>query len=273
MIDLHMHTWRCRHAEGTPEEYVRAAAARGVRTIAFTEHLPLAPCLAARVPGAERYAMPAEELPSYVTEVREASRLGEGLGVEVLLGIEIDAVPDALDHARAVLQTLPVDIVLGSIHFGDDWAFDDPARTDRYAEWDIADLWERYFADVAAAAASGVADVVAHADLVKKFCFRPVGPVGSLYRQTARSLASSGVAVEVNTAGLRKPCQELYPAQELLDELFAAGVPVTVGSDAHRPSEVGAGWNEARAALMAAGYRSVLVFRQRVPEEVPLDGL
>jgi histidinol-phosphatase (PHP family) len=81
------------------------------------------------------------------------------------------------------------------------------------------------------------------------------------------------VAVEVNTAGLRKPCQELYPAQELLDELFAAGVPVTVGSDAHRPSEVGAGWNEARAALMAAGYRSVLVFRQRVPEEVPLDGL
>ena len=273
MIDLHMHTWRCRHADGAPNEYVRAAAARGVGTIAFTEHLPLAPSLARRVPGAEGYAMPAEELPTYVAEVEEAARLGRTLGVEVLLGIEVDAVPDALGHARDLLTTLSVDIVLGSVHFVDDWAFDDPARTERYAEWDITELWQRYFAEVAAAAASGVADVIAHADLVKKFCFRPPGPVDALYRETARSLASSGVAVEVNTAGLRKPCRELYPAQGFLNELFAAGVPVTVGSDAHRPEDVGAGWDEARTALLAAGYRSVVVYRQRVPEEVALDGL
>ena len=273
MIDLHVHTWRCRHACGEPEEYVRAAAERGVRTLAFTEHLPLAPELAALVPGAEKYAMPAEELPAYVADVSSARELGETLGVEVLLGIEADLVPPAVEHARATIARYSFDIVLGSIHVIDDWAFDDPDRVSRYAEWDIEDLWERYFAELGAAAATGAADVIAHADLVKKFRYVPTTPLDDLYRRVADTLAGTGVAVEVNTAGLRKPCAELYPAPALLAELHRAGVPVTIGSDAHDPADVGAGRDEALAALRAVGYRSVVVYRQRVPEEVGLDEL
>ena len=273
MIDLHVHTWRCRHAEGHAPDYVRAACARGVSTLAFTEHLPLAPTLAASVPGADGYAMPAAEFPLYVEEVREAAELGRGLGVEVLLGVEVDAVSVALDHAREVVARWPFDIVLGSVHFIDGWAFDDPARTDGYAAWDIRELWERYFDDVVRAARAGIADVIGHVDLVKKFGARPDGPLNSVYRSLARELAAAGVAVEVNSAGLRKPCAELYPAQAVLEELFRAGVPCTIGSDAHAPGEVGAGLDAARAALAAAGYRSVLVFRNRVAEEVGIDEL
>jgi len=271
VIDLHVHTFRCRHAEGTPSEYVRAAATRGVGTVAFTDHLPLAPAVVELVAGAEKYAMPATELPVYISEVAEAAELGQELGVEVLCGIEVDAVSSALDHASAILESYPFDIVLGSVHFIDDWAFDDPSRRDRYAEWRPEDLWERYFGDLAWAAASGIADVMAHADLVKKFCFVPEGPQDALYEQTAALLRSAGVAVEVNTAGLRKPCQELYPAPAFLKALQRAGVPVTVGSDAHSPHEVGAGWSEAISALREAGYKSMLVFRGRTPEEVALD--
>ena len=273
MIDLHVHTWRCRHAEGAAEDYVRTAAERGVRTLAFTEHLPLPPALAMNVPVAEGYAMPAGELPEYVAEVHAAASVGAGIGVEVLLGVECDVVPAGIDYAREAIAQYPYDLVLGSVHFIDDWAFDDPDRATRYGEWRIDELWERYFGDVIAAAKSGVADVMAHADLVKKFCHRPDGPVDHLYVSAAEALRQAGLAVEVNTSGLRKPCRELYPAQDFLVELRRAGVPVTVGSDAHTPADVGAGGAEAVSALRGAGYRSVLVFRGRVAEEVGLDDL
>jgi histidinol-phosphatase (PHP family) len=273
MIDLHVHTWRCRHAEGTPNEYVRAAAAAGVRTIAFTEHLPLAPELAATVPGAEGYAMPREEFDEYLGDVAAAAELGETIGVEVLSGIEIDAVPHALGHARELCAEHRFDMVLGSVHFIDGWAFDDPSRRDGYAEWDTGALWERYFSEVVRAARTADVDVMAHVDLVKKFGVWPTGPTGDMYSSLASDLADAGVAVEVNTAGLRKPCAEIYPGSELLTELRRAGVPATIGSDAHRPAEVGAGAAEAVAALKDAGYRSVVVFRDRRPVEVGIDEL
>lgn len=273
MIDCHVHTERCRHAGGCAVDYVRAAAARGIETLTFTEHLPLAPAIAERVEGAEGYAMPAHELADYHAEVARAAVLGRELGVEVLLGCEADLVPLGVDHARELIAAYPYDLVLGSVHFVGDWAFDDPDRTDGYADWDIRELWERYFADLAEAARTGLADAIAHPDLVKKFCFRPEGDLTGLYRDLAGALASAGVAVEVNSAGLRKPCAELYPGPELLRELSAAGVPATVGSDAHAPEEVGAGLTQAVIALKEAGYRSVVVFRGRQPVEVGIDEL
>lgn len=273
MIDLHVHTWRCRHAEGAADEYVIAAADRKVSTIAFTEHLPLPPSLAARIPGAHDYAMPPEELPEYVWEVSRAAALGDELGVEVLLGVECDIVAEGIAHARESVAQYPFDVVLGSVHFIDDWAFDDPTRVDRYDEWRIDELWTRYFDDLIAAARSGVADVMAHADLVKKFCGAPNGSVDHLYANASDALREAGVAVEVNTAGLRKPCKELYPGLPFLKALSAAGVPVTIGSDAHAPDDVAAGAPQAVSALRSAGYRSVLVFRGRVAEEVGLDEL
>ncbi len=276
LIDMHIHTWRCRHAVGTVDEYVRAAVARDIRTMAFTEHLPLNRGLTDRIPGATAYAMPSEELPEYLAEVRDAVALGEELGVEVLLGVEVDLDVLSMPGARETvsqLENADLDLVLGSVHFIDDWAFDDPARTERYDEWRIEDLWDRYFTDVIAVASAGIVDVIAHADLVKKFTRAPAGRAPQLYREAAAAFAEAGVVVEINSAGLRKPCAEVYPSPGFLNELRAAGVPVTIGSDAHAPTEVGVGLDVAVAAAREAGYRSVSVFRQRIREEVPIDAL
>jgi histidinol-phosphatase (PHP family) len=267
MIDLHMHTSRCGHASGTPEEYVRAATAAGVSVLCFTDHLPLP----ADTPHALQYAMPAEQLSGYVAEIRAlaAATAADG-GPEVLVGIEADWIEGRQDEIRHMCEESALDMVLGSVHFVDGWAFDDPDLTDRYAEWDIDELWDRYFATLSAAAASGLFDVMAHPDLVKKFGYLPSVDPTPWYERTAEALAAAGVAFEVNTAGLRKPCGELYPAPGFLRAAARLGVPVTCGSDAHRPDEVGAGLDAARDALLEAGYRSLVVFRGRVPEEVPL---
>ncbi len=271
MIDLHTHTWRCRHGSGTASEYLDAARAAGIVVLAFTEHLPLSPKLIASDSSAASYAMPEAELPDYVEEVlalKERSA-AEG-GPEVLLGIEADLHPGNEEHVGRLLQQHPFDVVLGSVHYVDAWAFDDPDRQDGYAAWDMMALWERYFADVGAAAQTGLIDVLGHLDLIKKFGYVPHNGLGELYSRTAEVISASGVTVEMNTAGLRKPCAELYPGPALLAELATRGVPLTVGSDAHVPDDVGAGWAEARHALADVGVTALSVFRRRRREEVSL---
>lgn len=265
MIDTHVHTARCRHAEGEAAEYVAAAVKRGVTILGFSDHLPLPETFDSG------YAMPREELPSYVADVLAArEQAAASGGPEVLLGVESDWLPDHLDHVRELTEAFEFDFVVGSVHFLDGWAFDDPALRHRYDEWDPDELWARYFAELERAATSGLYDVMAHPDLVKKFCYAPTTDPREIYEAAAHAMAHSGVAAEVSTAGLRKPCREVYPAPRFLKALREAGVPVTVGSDAHAPSEVGYAWDRALGALRHAGYDSVLVFRGRVPSEVSL---
>lgn len=265
MIDLHLHTSRCGHATGTVIDYVEAAREAGLRTICFTDHLPMP----ADYP--QHYTMGPGEIGAYLEDVRVAAAYAaETGGPEVLCGVEADWLPGHVSFTRDMLTTLDLDMVLGSVHFLDDWAFDDPDLIDRYLSVETDALWERYFAEFAAAAGSGLFDVMAHPDLVKKFGSRPSIDPSPLYERTADAIAEGGCAVEVNTAGLRKPAAEIYPSLALLAACRRRGVPATIGSDAHDPREVGAGGASARALLLEAGYRSVVVFRHRRAEEVAL---
>lgn len=231
----------------------------------FTDHLPLPPGYP------DGYSMDASELGDYVADVRRAAEAAADRGgPEVLCGIEADWIPEAGEQVGSALRSHSFDVVLGSVHFVGDWAFDDPDLVGRYAEWDIDALWSRYFEEFEAAARSGIFDVMAHPDLVKKFAFFPAADPGELVERAAEALASSGVAVEVNTAGLRKPVREIYPSLPFLRACRRRGVPATTGSDAHRADEVGMGLTEARKLLEEAGYDSLVVFRQRQAQEVAL---
>ena len=264
LIDLHMHTSRCGHAEGCPAEYVSAARAAGLDIIAFTDHLALPD---GYDPDGE-YAMRPHELPEYVAEVQAAARGSSA--PRVFLGIEADWVPGHVPDTARALAAHPFDVVLGSVHFLQEWAFDDPARIDGWSLRDVAGAWEEYFSTLVDAASSGLFDVMAHPDLVKKFGHVPPGDLSSLFDDVAGALADAGVAVEVSSAGLRKPCAELYPSDGLLAAFRRAGVPATTSSDAHTPAEVGAGLDEARSALRRAGYESIVYFEAREMREVPL---
>jgi histidinol-phosphatase (PHP family) len=259
VIDCHVHTHRCRHATGTPLEYVAAAERAGVDILTITDHLPL-------LDGSETdYAMRWHELPGYVDDVLQLrDRAAEP---RVLLGIEADWGAETEPMLRGVLSEYPFDVVLGSVHFIDGWAFDDPDLTARYGEWDIDGLWMRYFSDLADAARSGLFDVMAHPDLIKKFRFRPTFDPQGLFEEAAEAFAAAGVAIEVNSAGLRKPCAELYPSAAFLATCRRHGVACSFGSDAHQPEEVGYGWDAARDALLEAGYDSVVFFEERIARE------
>lgn len=264
-IDLHMHTSRCGHAVGAPSQYAAAARSTGLDIIAITDHLALPE---GYNPDGE-YAMRAEELPDYVAEVLEAARMSGGQP-RVLLGIEADWLPDHADETARILASHPFDVVLGSVHFLGQWAFDDPRLVDQWSRRGVADVWSEYFETFTAAATSGLFDVMAHPDLVKKFGYLPDQDLTALFEDVATAVGDAGVAIEVSSAGLRNPCAEIYPSDALLAAFCRAGVPATTSSDAHTPEGVGARLDEVLAALVRAGYRKTVYFEGREMREVPL---
>jgi histidinol-phosphatase (PHP family) len=265
VIDLHLHTARCGHATGTIADFVAVGRERGVETMCFTDHLPMP----AEYP--QHYTMGHAELGDYIDDVLGAAAASRDAGgPEVLCGIEADWLPREAGHLRTTLAAHAFDMVLGSVHFIEDWAFDDPDLVARYSSTDIDALWARYFALVGDAARSGLFDVLAHPDLIKKFGFLPGTDPSQWYEEAALALAEGGCAVEVNSGGLRKPVGEIYPSVRFLAACNRRGVPATFGSDAHAADEVGSGASAARDLLEEAGYRSLVVFRGRVASEVAL---
>ncbi len=264
MIDYHIHTARCGHGSGTTAEYLKKARSLDLCEIGFTEHLPLFHTIDATL------AMSWDELPLYINEVERLKAESEPdpdeVGTRVKLGIEVDYIPKFAEQARAVIDDYDFDFVMGSVHFIDGWGFDDRRYIVNYDAYELSDLYERYFELFMEAVASGLFDVMAHPDLIKKY-FRLDDEPRALYERVAQTLASNGVAVEVSSAGLRKPCRELYPSQTFLDICFAAGVPVITGSDAHAPDQLAMDFGAVHQALERSGYAEILTFtgRERTP--------
>jgi histidinol-phosphatase (PHP family) len=185
---------------------------------------------------------------------------------ELRLGIEADFVPGGEDRMAGLLEERDFDYVIGSVHFLREGAVD----MDDYSVWDTAsspdEVWRRYFQTIGEAARSGLFDVIAHPDLVKYWGDggrRPEGDLRRYYELAMDGIAESGIAVELSTAGLRKPAGELYPAPEFLEMAVEAGAPVALSSDAHRPEDVGADYERALKLLDQLGVGELCVFERR----------
>lgn len=241
------------------EEYVEAAIARGIREIGFSDHIPMY-----WLPEEKRdpgIAMRMEELEEYVADVyRLRERYQE---IPIRLGLEADFIPGREEELVRILERFEWDYVIGSVHFIGEWDFDNPAKVNRYAEFDISDLYAKFFTLERMAAESGLFDILAHIDLIKKFGHRPSHDLGRLYADVAEAIAGAGVAIELSTAGLRKPVGEVYPNPTLLGECCKRGVPLVISSDAHSPQEVAFGFADAKALALQTGYTQVARFERR----------
>ena len=120
------------------------------------------------------------------------------------------------------------------------------------------------------AAESKLFDIIGHADLPKKFGIRPAQDCTPLYENFLDAAAKNHCAIELNTAGLRKECREIYPSRNLLALAFQKNVAITFGSDAHAPEEVGLNFAEAVQLAREVGYTKTLRLQQRQRQVLPL---
>jgi histidinol-phosphatase (PHP family) len=149
----------------------------------------------------------------------------------------------------------------------------------RDTPWDIwrseqpEKVWRRYFETLGEAARTGMFDVLAHPDLVKVWGSGAPAPAGDLrhfYEIAMDGIAASDVAIEVSTAGLRKPVEELYPDAAFLEMCLELGRPVALSSDAHVPEDLGHAYDRALEWLDELGVREVAVFEGRRRRLEPL---
>lgn len=258
-VDYHMHTPLCGHATGEPEEYARQALRVGLEEIGFSDHAPL-------VTGPDpRYTMNDNELPRYHEKIEKLRK--ERWNLKIKIGIEADFVPGFEAKTKAILTGYPYDFVIGSVHFIDAWAFDDPDQQVKWKDKNIDAVYADYYELLRLSAKSGLYDIMGHVDLVKKFGHRPGADMTGEIRRTAEVFRECGVTVEVNTSGLRKPVKEIYPSLTALKIYCKAGVPITFSSDAHDPKDVGRDYDKAAALAKEAGYTEYLMFKKRKVEK------
>ncbi len=268
LVDYHNHTPFCCHAEGDPAQYVERAIALGIAEIGFAEHSPWM----IQKPD-EKLAPTDAEFQQFVGQIQALQRQynhDPASPIRVRLAIEMDFVPERLDIARRYLDQYPWDYVIGSVHHLDHWGFDNPAYRAEYHQRDIARVYDEYFSLIGELAAAGLYDTVAHVDLIKKFGYRPDGDLRPLYRRIAALLKRANMVVELNTSGRDKEAREFYPARPFLETLAEAGVPLTLGSDAHAPEQVGRYFDEARQLLLDIGVRHIVGFERRQRRWIPL---
>jgi histidinol-phosphatase (PHP family) len=261
-VDYHMHTPLCGHAVGQPAEYVAQAKRVGLSEIGFSDHAPLVSHEDAR------YTMNVGQLPEYHKMVEEVQRKNPDFTIK--LGLEADYIPGFEKDTKKILEGYPYDFVIGSIHFIDRWAFDDPDPKEKvkWKDKDINTVYRDYYELLRKSARSGLFDILGHVDLVKKFGHRASADLSDDVKATAKVFKDSGVTVEINTSGLRKPVAEIYPSLDVLKIYSKSDVPITFSSDSHDPADVGRDYDKARDLALAAGYKEYRVFKKRKVERV-----
>jgi histidinol-phosphatase (PHP family) len=260
--DYHMHTPLCRHAAGEPVDYARRAVELGLTEIGFSDHSPM------RHDDFDNWRMLDGQLDEYVSKVRLAQR--EFPQLTIRLALEVDFLPGQESWIRDLAARHPWDYFIGSVHYvSDSWDIDNPAKLSEWKKRDAYEVWSAYFERLTLAAESKLFEIIGHADLPKKFGIRPAQDCTPLYEKFLTAAAKTGCAIELNTAGLRKECKEIYPSRQLLELAFQKGVPITFGSDAHAPGEVGMNFSEAIQLARKAGYDQCCQFSRRKRMQVP----
>jgi histidinol-phosphatase (PHP family) len=255
--DYHIHT-SFSDGRSAPGDYIGPAVAEGLMEIGFSEHLTL-------FRGSLSWSMDQADAGSYLDSIKTLKESVTDIIIKT--GLEVDYHSGRENEIRSLLSGMDLDYVIGSVHYLDDSSVDE--HPDYYEGKDPDRLFEAYFDQVAAAAASGLFDIIAHPDLIRIYGFFAGDHQENLYRKLAKSLKKSDVAFEVNTNGRNKPLGDFYPDRRFLHIFREENVPVCVNSDAHMPSRVGQFFAEAYHLVKLAGYSEMAVFEKRKRRLIP----
>lgn len=265
MLDYHIHSTHSLDATASVAGMCARAIELGLAEIAFAEHVdnnPLDDCFGRFDPRA------------FSGEIEQAGRrFGDRL--RILKGVELGEPHLYPREIGELLSRSAFEVVIGAVH----WIGDTIISIDAFSHLDVEALYHRYFDEVLKTAEQSDIDVLAHIDLVKRFGVKYLGPFhvepfrGQI-EAVLRTIIRRGIALEVNTSGLRQPCREPFPGPEIL-ALYRelGGHLVTMGSDAHTPEHLGSGLAEALEMIRAAGFESVTSYRARVASSEKTTGV
>lgn len=279
-VDLHIHTNHSHGAADTASMF-QAACAAGLTVVGFSEHSPRP---AGFIYPSDYQEKLRADFVGYIREVREAAALGREKGVVVLLGLEVDYITGREDYVQALCREYPYDYIIGGLHFQGTWGFDADA-----ADWDILSederfaAYERYYEDFARMCRTRLFSIAAHPDLIKIFSKESFDRwlAGDRAMECVRAALTAakqaGTALEVSSAGLRKPCREIYPGPVIMRLAAELELGITFASDAHCTATPAYAFNELARYAASFGFSFSRWFEQgkvrlmpfTAPEAIP----
>lgn len=253
LFDYHVHAAAHGEYEYTYEwiySFLENAAKRQIKEIGFTEH--------------DEYRKRAK--PDVISRVQS-----DFPDLKIRAGLEVDYIPGREEEIKNIISSNQYDYIIGSVHFIDGWPFDHPDFRYQFDDKDIDEVYNNYFKLVDNAVNSGFFDIMGHIDLVKIWGHRSIKHHINYYIEPVlKSVKKMGIAIEINSAGMRKPVAEIYPAREIMEMMYAMSIPITLGSDAHHPAQVGESLREVAVLARKIGYRKIVQFNRHVKTLVPV---
>ena len=262
MLDYHVHTSLCNHANGTMEAYIRQGIAAGLSEICFLDHLTLHE-------RGRHMSMAPSDVPLYYQTIR---RLGQTYktDIQIKAGLEIDYDPQNAPEIKKIIQPYDFDVIGGSVHFIDQINIVSSKDTKLREQETIDVICTDYLLLMQEMIDTMPFDIICHLDVTKKFGRRPSLKVREKFEDILSLIRYKNLAVELNTSGFNHAANEFYPDPDLLKKCFEKNIRVTLGSDAHEPAQVARHFDVAMALLAETGYTAITAFYRRAPYDVPL---
>ncbi len=255
-IDYQVHSFRSHDGRATIIDHCERAVQLGLDEIGFSEHLDFDP---------DDPAVGHFDYDRYVSEIFEArDRFADSLTIR--MGIEVDYQKWFEDEIAEYLATHSFDFVIGSVHYVDRVMIMTPEYVNGRSSGQAYDL---YFAAVLDSVQSGLIDIVGHLEYAKRRgvpVFGPFDPTRN--HDTVMALFGEmigrGVALEINTAGLRQNAGGPYPCPEHV-RMYASlgGRLLTIGSDAHHPDDLAAEYSHAANLALESGLTELTTWESR----------
>ncbi len=264
-VDLHNHTYLSKHAVGTMEDYVKRAIEKKIDVFGFSDHNPMH--------FDKKHRMEDKYKIDYFTMFEETKKQFSK-EIKLLLGFEFDYLENGMNED---LLKEDVDYLIGAVHFIKDLPVDNHTmilaykeKKDIFKNKDSTSLWTDYFDLIKKMANSGFFNIVGHLDLIKLLTQEePKKDIRIIAKEALKAIKKSGMSVEINSSGLRKSVQEIYPSKKLLEEIFSLDIPITFGSDAHSVEEVGFKAQYCENLAKELGFRKCVYYEKK--EKILVD--
>ena len=263
MIDYHVHTPLCNHADGEMEAYVRKAADIGLKEICFLDHLTICET-------GKNLSMSVEEVPSYFKHIQVLKKRYESI-ISVKAGLEIDFSPEHADLFTEIVATYDFDVIGSSAHFFGEFDVVRHRSDWNHGKGDTDRVYGLFYDQLEKMLEYDYFDILCHFDLIKKFNRRASILFDKKIDDILSVVKAKNLGVEINTSGYNHKIKEPYPSQDIIDACIEKEIHLTLASDAHHPEEVGRHFDRVIPLLIAAGCRHLTTYSQRKPRKIAIE--
>ncbi len=256
--DYHTHTILCNHAKGYPDEYVASALKAGLKEFGISDHMPYPKEYAHLDSG----RMTLGQLPLYLEVIECSKKWADPRGLQVRCGMECDWFPVFEEWIKELKDKYNWDYLIGGIH--------DPLNQSYWEEYTVEEGWKEYWDNYCEMTQTGLFNILAHPDVVKRHGHVPAGDLTHYYLPTLEAAKAVNACIEINTSGWYK-CDEQFPSAQFLQLAAKMGIPLTLSSDAHNPEHIASDFDRAAKLAYDCGFRKLVTFNQGEMGFIPIE--